>query len=171
MSTPLKRKHVHEEDANKLDSSGSIPTKVAPKPPRYRSRLVCSEVRHEGAEPIFSSTPPLEAPRILFCVACQEDVFRVEDPFLITTADVSRAHFYTDAVRDVNVRLPDEDPIAKQPGVCGKLRKTIFGSLDAAQRWGEHHAQVWRLENCPDSWLPRATFSIKRVANIHSGAW
>ena len=33
-------------------------------------------------------------------------------------------------------------PKAKQPGVCGKLRKTMYGSLDAAQRWGEHDAQV-----------------------------
>ena len=75
--------------------------------PRYRSRLVCT---------------------------CQEDVFKVEDPFLITNADVSRAHFCADAVRDIYVRLPDEDPKAKQPGVCGKLRKTMYGSLDAAQR-------------------------------------
>ena len=28
--------------------------------PRYRSRLVFSEVRHEGVETIFSATPPLE---------------------------------------------------------------------------------------------------------------
>ena len=86
--------------------------------PRYRSRLVCTEVRHKGVEPIFSATPPLETLRVLLCVACQEDVFRVEDPFLISIADVSRAHFYADAVRDVYVRLPDEDPKAKQPGVC-----------------------------------------------------
>ena len=85
------------------------------KTPRYRSRLVCT---------------------------CQEEVFKVEDLFLITNADVSRAHFYADAVRDVYVRLPDEDPEAKQPGVCGKLRKTMYSSLDAAQRWGEHSAQV-----------------------------
>ena len=80
--------------------------------------------------------------RVLLCVACQEDVFRVEDPFLISIADVSRAHFYADAVRDVYVRLPDEDPKAKQPGVCGKSRQTMYGSLNAAQRWGEHYAQV-----------------------------
>ena len=110
--------------------------------PRYRSRLECTEVRHKGVEPIFSATPPLETVRVLISVACQEDVFRVEDPFLISIADVSRAHFYTDAVRDVYVRLSDEDPKAQQPGVCGKLRKTMHGSLDAAQRWGEHCAQV-----------------------------
>ena len=68
--------------------------------------------------------------------------FRVEDPFLFSTADVSRAHVYADAVRDVDVRLPDEDAKAKEPGVCGKLRKTMYGSLDAGQRWGEHYARV-----------------------------
>ena len=109
---------------------------------RYRSRLVCTEVRHKVVEPIFSGTPPLETLRVLLTVACQEDVFRVEDPFLNTPADVSLAHFYADAVRDVHVRLPDEDHKAKQPGVCGKLRKTMCGSLGAAQRWREHYAQV-----------------------------
>ena len=97
--------------------------------PRYRLRLVCPEVRQKGVEPIFSATPPLEIPRVLLSVACQEDVLQAEDPFLICIADVSRAHFYADAVRDVYVRLPDEDPKAKQPGVCGKLRKTMYGSF------------------------------------------
>ena len=102
--------------------------------PRYRSRLVCTEVRHKAVEPIFSATTPLETLRVLLSVACQEDIFQA-------IADVSRAHFYADAVRDVYVRLPDEDPKAKQPCMCGKLRKTMRGSLDAAQRWGEHYAQ------------------------------
>ena len=57
-------------------------------------------------------------------------------------ADVSRTHFCADAVRDVCVRLLDEGPKAKQPGVCGKLRKPMNGSLDTAQRWREHYAQV-----------------------------
>ena len=88
--------------------------------------------------------------------ACQEDVFRVEDPFLISIADVSRAHFNADAVRDVYVRLSDEDPKAQQPGVCGKLRKTMYGSLDAAQRWGEHCAQVFGGGRI----FPRRGFSV-----------
>ena len=50
--------------------------------PRYRSRLVCTDVRHKGVEPIFSVTPPLETLLVLLCVACQEHVFRVEVPFL-----------------------------------------------------------------------------------------
>ena len=36
--------------------------------PRSRSRLVCTEVRRQGVEPIFSGTPPLETLRILLSV-------------------------------------------------------------------------------------------------------
>ena len=118
--------------------------------PRYRSRLICTEVRHKAA------TPPLETLRILLGVACQEVVFQ---PFLVSIADVSRAHFHADAVRDVYVRLPDEDPKAKQP-VCGKLRKTMYGSLIAAQRWREHFAQVLEARGVL-AWLLRATSSIE----------
>ena len=38
-----------------------------------------------------------ETLRVLLGVACQEDVFRVENPFLISLAGVSRAHFQADA--------------------------------------------------------------------------
>ena len=91
--------------------------------PRCRSRLVCTEVRHKGVEPIFSATLPLKTLRILLSVASEEDVFRVEDRFLISIADVSRAHFHANAVRDVYVRLPDEDAKAKQPGVWRETSK------------------------------------------------
>ena len=43
--------------------------------PRYRSRLVCTEERHKGVEPIFSASPHLKALRVLLRVACHEDVF------------------------------------------------------------------------------------------------
>ena len=46
--------------------------------PRYRSRLVCTEARNKGVEPIFSATPPLETLRVLLCVVCQEDVFELK---------------------------------------------------------------------------------------------
>ena len=77
--TPPKQRHGREQDATKLASSGSIPTKVAPKLHVTTRVLVCTEVRHKGVEPILSATSPLETPRIRFCVMCQEDVFRDED--------------------------------------------------------------------------------------------
>ena len=82
-------------------------------------------------------------------------MFSVEEPFLVTTADVSRAHFYADAVRDVHVRLPDEDPKAKQPGVRGKLRKDDVGSR-SSQSWTVSFMgstltlRQWRIEYEPD---------------------
>ena len=36
--------------------------------PRYRSRLVYTEVCHQGVETIFSATPPLETLRVQICV-------------------------------------------------------------------------------------------------------
>ena len=78
-------------------------------------------------------------------------MFRVEDPFLIATADVSRAHFNADAVRNVHVRLPDEDPEVKQPGVCGKLPNVGENTL----------LRFWRREDFPEAWLLRATSSMK----------
>ena len=62
---------------------------------RYRSRLVCTEVRHKGFEKIFSATPPLEAPRVLHCVLCQEEVFRVEDPPLDFSCRCESSPFFT----------------------------------------------------------------------------
>ena len=77
--------------------------------PRHRSRLV-------GVEQVF-----------------QEDVPQVADPLLISIVDVCRAHFNADAVRNVYVRLPEEDSKSKEVGRCGKLRKTMCGTLNAAQ--------------------------------------
>ena len=86
---------------------------------------------------------------------------RVRKTFLvlITTVDVSRAHFYADAVRDVCVRLPDEDPKAKEVqilGRCSTVRRTFCTGL------GE-----WRL-------FPRRGVSVplfpQRLANLHPGA-
>ena len=69
--------------------------------PRYRPPSgVYGGAPQECRANLLSDTA-LEALRVLLCVACQEDISRVEDPFLISTAEVSRAHFYADAVRDV----------------------------------------------------------------------
>ena len=108
----------------------------------YRSRLVCTEVRRKGTEPIFSATPPLETLRLLIAVAANSDMHKGRDPIRMSVADVSRAHFYAKATRDVYVKLPAEDPRAGEPGICGKLQKTMYGTLDAAMRWGEDYAEL-----------------------------
>ena len=52
--------------------------------------------------------------------------------------DISRAYFQAAAIRDVYVELPDEDA---EPGMCGKLIKSMYGTRDAAQNWGEEYAK------------------------------
>ena len=154
------QKHGHERDATQCDSNGWIPSKVAQKHLVTRSRLVCTEVPHKGVEPILSATPPLEALRILLCVACQEEISRVEDPFLISTADVSRAHFYADAVRDVYVRLPDEDSKSKGTRRMWKTTTTVVRTLCTCLGEG----RLYPRRGVSASLLPES------LASLHPGA-
>ena len=109
--------------------------------PRY-ARVWCGR-RYATKETNRSSQQRRPWKLYEFCsvLRVRKDVFRVEDSLLISIGDVSRVHFFADPARDVNVRLPNEDPKAKEPGVCGKLRKTMYGSLGAGQRWREHYAR------------------------------
>ena len=93
-------------------------------------------------DPIFSATPPLESLRVLLARAAAEKPSESADPRTVQLIDVSRAHFYADAVRDVFIRLPDEDPMSSSAGRCGRLKKTMYGTLDAADRWAAHYSAV-----------------------------
>ena len=46
--------------------------------------------------------------------------------------DVSRAYFCAPSTRPVYIKPPDEDA---EPGMCGKLRKSMYGTRDAAKNW------------------------------------
>ena len=78
-----------------------------------RSRLVCTEVRPRGTEAIFSATPPLESLRVLMTIVSQP-IEDAKDPWCMTLADVSRAHVYAKAEREVYIQLPQEDPAGDQ---------------------------------------------------------
>ena len=126
---PLKLKWI---DTNKGDDAR----------PHVRARLVCTEVRRKGTEAIFSATPPLESLRVLIAITASEDPSKVADPWVFKVWDVSRAHFYAQSVRDVYIQLPAEDPRAGEPGLCGKLDRTMYGTLDAAEQWALHYTAV-----------------------------
>ena len=116
MSTPPKRKHGHERDATQLASSGSIPTKVAPKPHATAPVWCVRRYATMSRTDLLSNTAFWKLCEFYSVLRVRQTFFRVEDT-LISIADVSRAHFYADAVRDVNIRLSNEDPKAKEPGV------------------------------------------------------
>ena len=92
-------------------------------------------------EPVFAATPPLDSLRTLMVKAASR-WGRTGKSLSVQIVDVSRAHFYADAIRDVFVKLPQEDPRACEEGICGKLQKTMYGTLDAAEQWSAHYCSV-----------------------------
>ena len=46
--------------------------------------------------------------------------------------DIRKAFFQADAIREVYVELPEG---ARKIGMCGKLKKSLYGTRDAAQNW------------------------------------
>ena len=51
--------------------------------------------------------------------------------------DVRRAYFYAAAKRRVFVELPPEDYQPGDENRCGLLKKSLYGTRDAAQNWGD----------------------------------
>ena len=104
----------------------------------YRSRLVAKAIRRGPNEDMSAATPPLEAKKCLFSLVmttfaryrCRKGTDKNKLLFI----DVSRAYFYAPSRRPVYVKLPEEDD---EPGRCGKLNVSMYGTQDAASNW-EH---------------------------------
>ena len=109
--------------------------------PNYRSRLVAKEIRRGPNEDMFAATPPLEAKKCLFSMVmstfargrCKKESHRNKLLFI----DVSRAYFYAPSRRPVYVKLPEEDD---EPGMCGRLNVSMYGTQDAASNWEHKYA-------------------------------
>ena len=117
------------------------------KEPNYRSRLVAKEIRRGPNEDMFAATPPLEAKKCLFSLVmstfargrCRKEARQSKLLFV----DVSRAYFYAPSRRPVFVKLPEEDD---EPGMCGRLNVSMYGTQDAASNW-EHKYATHLIEN------------------------
>ena len=92
-------------------------------------------------EAIFAATPPLDTLRAVVAKAAERRNARGQSLFL-QLIDISRAHFYAEAVRDVYIQLPRGDPRHGEADLCGKLRRTMYGTLDAAEQWAIHYTSV-----------------------------
>lgn len=106
-----------------------------------RSRLVVREVtkakkvedRMEAHE-VFSAMPPVESLKSLVSHMMTEQVDLEKEELIFAVFDVSRAHFNAVAERELYATLPEE---MAQEGFCAKLRRTMYGTQDAARLWGE----------------------------------
>ena len=122
-------------DINKGDSTN----------PRYRSRYVGKEIKKgsKGAlvADFFAAMPPLSSFKLLLTLAMVDRFFGVDgtvrprtEPWYIMFIDVKRAHFVSDATRELHVELPWE---VRRPGEdkVGRLLKSLYGTRDAASNW------------------------------------
>ena len=116
-------------DVNKGDSEQPV----------YRSRLVAQEIRGRSSSlDMFAAMPPLEAKKLLFSLATSSQHVS-GDAYKIGLVDVKKAYLNADCVREVYVRLPEE---SHQEGMCARLKKSLYGTRDAAQNWEAEYTKT-----------------------------
>ena len=113
----------------------------------FRSRLVVREVKSQGQAALipdyalFSSMPPLEGLKILCSLLTSMKRSTAGKQLTLKFTDISRAHFYGKAERRVFVTLPEGD---EEQGVCGLLKRTMYGTRDASAVWQRSYTTLLR---------------------------
>ena len=107
----------------------------------HRSRLVVREIKKAkkaserlSPEEVFSSMPPIESLRMVVSELVTIDNESDVPDLCIGVWDVSRAHFYGEACREIFVQLPAELGSSDEAGL---LLKSMYGTEDASHIWGE----------------------------------
>ena len=63
--------------------------------------------------------------------------------------DVSRAYFHAKAQTPVLIRLPVEDRMGTDAGKVGLMKKSMYGTRDAASNWErdwQEHVRNWGFQ-------------------------
>ena len=105
--------------------------------PNVRSRIVAKDFRLDGRPDLFAATPPLEYFRYLVSRCASSQTGKNKTKLMVQ--DVKKAYFYADATRVVYVDIPPE---RAQPGMCAKLRNSLYGTRDAALNWARAYTEV-----------------------------
>ena len=107
----------------------------------YRSRLVAKELKLDKRLDLFA------AKTALFNAAVAEGIGYKSGNWSSgmkkDVVDISRSFFHADAIREVYVDLPSED---SEQGMCGRLKKSMHGTPEAAQNWGYACTQLMKDE-------------------------
>ena len=88
-----------------------------------------------------AGTPPLEALKAIISIAANH-----KETFSVIHIDVSRAYFHVEAQRPVLVRSPVEDRMGANAGKIGLLKRSMYGTRDAASNWErcwQEHVKSW----------------------------
>ena len=99
-------------------------------PMQIRSRICAREIKSDDRPDLYVGTPPLEALKVIMSIAANH-----KGTFSIMHIDVSRAYFHAKAQRPVLIRLPAEDRTGTDKGKVGLMKKSMYGTRDAASNW------------------------------------
>ena len=97
---------------------------------QIRSRIVAREFKSGDRRDLYARTPPLKALKAIIPIATSHS-----PEFSLMHVDVPRAYFHAKAQRPVLVKLPAEDCSGKHEGKIGLLKKSMYGTRDAASNW------------------------------------
>ena len=81
---------------------------------------------------LFSAMPPLEGMKALCSLCVTRRVSRRGHQLKIGLFDVSRAHLYGLAQRELYTELPEE--LARE-GFCAKVLRSLYGTQDVSHVW------------------------------------
>ena len=104
---------------------------------RQSSKVTNRPVLHAG-------TPPLEALKAIKSIAANH-----KETFSFMHIDVSRAYFHAKAQRPVLILLLVEDRKGTDAGKVGLMKKSMYGTRDAASNWErdwQEHVRNWRFQ-------------------------
>ena len=116
-----------------------------------RSRLVGKELKAKTkgtllAHELFSAMPPWEMIKALFSLLITDDL--EEEELEIGIFDISRAHFMPKVRRELYIELPDEDRLAGEEDMVGRLNRNMYGFRDASAGWLEDWQDLLVTDGC-----------------------
>jgi hypothetical protein len=136
--------------------------------PKYRSRLVVREIKAAKApedqlpaEQLFSSMPPLECVKILCSTFMSMKNSARGKSLKLATFDISRAHFYGTAEREIYVEITDEEKREVGADMCGILRRSMYGTQDASAIWQKDYVELLSSAGFTRGVASGATFDHK----------
>ena len=105
-----------------------------------------------GTTSMFAGTPPLEAFKLMMVLWCSLQRSSANLPLKLGVYDVTKAHLYGLAEREVYVQPPEDVPISD--GCCLLLLRSSYGLQDAAGIWQKTYTAL--LES--DGWTRGAAY-------------
>ena len=113
-------------------------------PMQIRSRMCAIEIKSDDRPELYAGTLSIGGADS-HNIDCSEHIAT----FSIMHIDVSRAYFHAKAQRPVLVRLPVEDRMGTDAGKVGLMKKSMYGTRDAASNWErdwQEHVRNWGFQ-------------------------